>query len=123
VDTVSQPSEVLDAMNARMTHPAPQPEARVQPLFVNDGPGKSHTGLEDDAALLGVDGNRPARAGNCYPAAKGRTQRRGLSGKVARQRKPPAGVPQIPRHESMTTFRALPKSSGAAWQTNSRQGK
>lgn len=67
---IAQASEALSPNQARVLHPAAEPNARVDPSGMYHCSGESDAILEDDSRFLSVYGHRASPAGDGDPAIK-----------------------------------------------------
>lgn len=89
MDAVSQTTVVLDAAHAGVPHPALEPQPDVEPPSMHHDRGEAHAGLQHDASLLGVYGDRSGGTRHTDETPKRRLEGSRLAGKVLTQAMPP----------------------------------
>jgi hypothetical protein len=102
-------SKVLDASEESVLGAAPQPETRIQVRAPNDGAGKAHARLNDDATLLRIGLHWTTLTGDGEPTVPRFLALDWLAAEVLGQRHSDAGVPEILGDESMAAPGTFPE--------------
>jgi hypothetical protein len=106
---VSEPTEIVDATQARMVDPPSQPEPCIKVPCAHDRSRESDACLDDDARLLRVGSYWPARASDRQPSIPRVLALSWLSTKVRSHRDADTGVPEILRGKPVAAPRTAPQ--------------